>query len=45
MKHKNILTYSISFDLSNKYSEVIIQYLENKILNEKYEILFDFFIL
>ena len=42
---KKALIYSMDFDLSNKYLKVIIQFLEVKLLNEKGEVLFYFFIL
>ena len=39
---KKINTYSMDFDLSNKYLEVTIQCIEPKIFNMKVEVLFDF---
>ena len=43
MKRKKILTYN--FALSNKYFKENILCLEHKMLNEKIDVLFDFFIL
>ena len=43
MKQINIFTYSADLALSKKYSEVIVQSLEPKIINEKVEVLLDFF--
>ena len=43
MKQIKIFTYSPDFALSNKYFKAIIQSLKPKILNEKVEVLFDFF--
>ena len=45
MKPIKIFTYCRDLALSNKYLEAIIQSLEFKILNEKVEVLFDFFII
>ena len=42
MKQNKIIAYSLDFDLSNKYLEVIILCLKHKILNEKVEILLVF---
>ena len=43
MKLKKIFIYSLYFFLSNKYLEVIIQSLEPRIFNEKFEVLIDFY--
>ena len=43
MKRKKIISYNLDLILSAKYLEVITQYLEPRILNEKVEVLFDFF--
>ena len=41
MKHKRLFSYSLDFALSNKYLKVIVQCLELKIYNEKFEVLFN----
>ena len=40
-----LLLYSLNIALSNKYLEVIIKFLEPKILKKKVDVLFDIFIL
>ena len=43
MNQIKLFTYSPDLALSNEYFKAIIQPLEPKILNEKVEVLFDFF--
>ena len=43
MRGRRIFTYILNLALSNKYLKVIVQCLKPKILNEKVEVLFDFF--
>ena len=45
MKQIKIFTYRLDLALLNKYLEVIKKFLEPKVLNEKVEVLFFFFIL
>ena len=40
MRQIKIFTYILDFALSNKYLELIIQYLELEVFNEKVEVLF-----
>ena len=38
-----IRTYTLDLNLSNKYFEAILQFIKSKILNDKIEVLFDYF--